>query len=184
MPRPSQTQPLTIRETDDYVPTGLPASKTVTAGAVKDFKAQRTELFRPRPAGYNDPVAVALVMDLLLRLSPDSRIQSGPMTDQLNMLYPQFLWSSVTVGKILANLAEATKSAQAPDDDQPFRATKRRGTTVYRLSATLMSWRWLMAARGRLGALATQSLAAERGTREPSTFEDFPWGAFDHSWGA
>ncbi len=57
--------------------------------------------------GYRDALSVAIVLGAVLQSRPDGYIRAGELRLWLQEHYPQFAWDSVTVGRILGEMAEA-----------------------------------------------------------------------------
>jgi hypothetical protein len=54
--------------------------------------------------GYQDPITVLLVLDVLLDMRTDIEIRSQRLAGFLNERFPSHVWDAVTVGKVLADL--------------------------------------------------------------------------------
>jgi len=54
--------------------------------------------------GCYDPLSIMLVLDVLANIDPDIELRARALTEFLNQARPQFLWDSVTVGKVLSDI--------------------------------------------------------------------------------
>jgi hypothetical protein len=176
---------LSVNPNDDYIADGLPADKVANANTMKAWRGQRTSLVHSTPNSHTDTVCVALVTDLLLRLNPTSRIRSRELTAELNQLYPQILWDTRTVGRILSNIADAAEGCGAPETSRPLEPRVSQGLTTYTVNPTLLNWRWLAQVRHNLGLAAETQTESERKLGRLQKTTDFPWEAFTSAtWGA
>lgn len=179
------TTVLSLNVNDDYIADGLPADKAVSAAAAKGWRAQRERLAHPSPNSHTDPVCITLVLDVLLRLNPTSRIRSRELTAELNQLYPQILWDPRTVGRILASVKEAASGCGAPESDLPLTSYISQGLATYVVNASLLNWRWLAQVRNNLGQLAEEQVQREHRMARLHRTVDFPWAAFTGAeWGS
>jgi hypothetical protein len=180
----ARTSVLSLSPADDYIADGLPPEKAVSAPAVRAWRQQRETLVHPSPNSHTDAVCVTLVLDVLLRLNPSSRIRSRELTAELNQLYPQILWDTRTVGRILASSFEAAKGSAAPENELPLSSYVSQGLTTYVVNPTLLNWRWLAQVRHNLGVLAEAQVSRERKLGSLQRSADFPWEAFSSAaWG-
>lgn len=60
----------------------------------------------PTKCGYNDPLTNALVLCALARIDPAVQLRARQLTGWLTREYPQLVWDSTTVGKVLAVVHE------------------------------------------------------------------------------
>lgn len=168
---------LSDREGWTYKPEVLATQDFLTESGRQYLKHQATKKFyRKAKAHHLDPVANALVIDAILRLEHRNEIGAAALTDFLNAEYPQFSWSVIIVGRILANLGEAALSAPLPESDRPITVTKKSDRFYYRFNTSPRSWRWLLSMRTKIGEQAEASLAREAIEERPKTYwPDFPW---------
>lgn len=95
-----------------YVPKALRGVLRFDRKRRESWAAQRETSCYPSKNGYGDPLSVMLVLDTLMRMSPKQVIRSGALTKHLNETCRQVFWDSVTVGRILGDLAEAAREYQ------------------------------------------------------------------------
>ena len=101
---------------NDYIPTSLAAIHRQTpifSSLIMDRWRRQAGRFANQPKsaitypvanGINDPLTWAMLVDALLRLDPDTYINSAPLTAMLEPEYPQIIWDPVTVGRVLSEL--------------------------------------------------------------------------------
>jgi len=61
----------------------------------------------PVPNGITDPLTYMLVVDALLTIDRSIELRAKPLTGYLADRYTQLTWDTVTVGRVLADLAES-----------------------------------------------------------------------------
>lgn len=71
-------------------------------------RASRKTLFRRVKNGVHDSVTFYHLIDALLQVKGWSPFTAGEMTTFLNHRQPNIIWDSVTVGRVLADIAEST----------------------------------------------------------------------------
>lgn len=162
---------------DSYRPTALnevDQRPMFTKAGTKAWADQREVLRRPTLVSDRDPVVYALMVDALMRMEHDHTITSKELANFLDQYYPAFIWNTVMVGRMLANLAEASK---VPNEGSPAIEGKRDSNRwFYRVRTDPRSWRWLGHMRDKLGKLAEQTLAREAVERNGTLlWDEFPW---------
>jgi len=144
----------------------------------KKLRAQATvgldTLAHPVPAGWWDPVSIALVLDCLLRLEHDTVIRARHLVQLMNAEYPQMSWNPTVVGRIMSDLAEASLASGAtaePPIDR-FRASHGHQFIV---NVNSLNWRWLIGVRRAVADYAETVIREERALGEFSPRRNFPF---------
>jgi hypothetical protein len=166
-----------VRLTDEttrprYTPTKLDGP-VFTEAAMNQWKAQQTTLIRPFRNGRRDPVTIALVLDLLLRMEHDKIVRTTETVALLRYHYPQASWDVTTVGRILSELADIAADSGA---GRPYPLEKDEDATgckIYAVHVTPANWQWLGKIRHAMGRKAATILEEEprRGGKR------LPWNA-------
>lgn len=139
------------------------------------WRNEHMTLVHPQINGVNDAATVTLVLDALARMEHEHAFYAKDLTVLLNANYPTFLWDSVTVGKILQNIAATT--VDLPLLPQPLQYARDYQGHYYWFTATTENWTWLLGARDAMGGYAKAQIAQEirQRTSEPrSVFPDAP----------
>lgn len=101
-PLPYSGLALTTRQTpwnEDLLASGM--------GVRRKIRFERWEQSTyPIRNGYNDPLSCMLVLMGLLNIDEHVQLRASDYANWLSLRYPQVAWDAVTVGKILAVLAE------------------------------------------------------------------------------
>lgn len=80
---------------------------TVSNQFLRRAKSSRKGLFRRNKNGIYDPVTFYHVIDGLLQIKGWHNFQSGEFAAYLRRHQPAILWDAVTVGRVLADIAES-----------------------------------------------------------------------------
>lgn len=148
-------------------------------------KAPRTMFHQPGKAGYNDPVTITCVLDLILRSETDTYVEAGPLTDRLQDLYGHLVqFDSTTVGKILSTLAQEQRDVDRPNKDANILDyVTAGGARKYVVMEDVQGWLWLMGVREYFGRLAAERLEALRRGAKPRRLDDIWYGVSEIPWG-
>lgn len=134
------------------------------------------------PAGWCDPVSIALLLDGLLRLEHDTTIRARHLATILNQEYPQISWNATTVGRILSELAEAALALGL--DEPPLERQLTSGGHRFAVNVNSLNWRWLLNVRRAMGDYAEEVIREERALVEFSPRRNFPFDVIDRvEWG-
>jgi hypothetical protein len=190
MPRPrkfpthSDSQPrLSAEAGRKYRPAKLAGTNPIDRKAARNLADRTARLSHPTPAGWCDPVSIALVLDAILRLEHDTTIRAGHLNDILNAEYPQVAWNPNTVGRILSELAEAAAATGA--ESPAIVRGLTRGGNRFAVNVDSLNWRWLYEVEKRMLDLAERVTLDERVTGKVKSRPSFPhdvvasvrWGA-------
>lgn len=160
-----------------YTPTLLPGESPVSPEQARAFRRQNDTMYHSSPAGYYDPVTITLLLDMLLRCEHDTCIRARDLRFLLDVEYPQMMWTDVTIGRVLSDLAEAARGSGV--DPTPIEQQRTTHGHKYVLNITRNGWVWLRDARIRMGDYAEQLLASERRDRARITLPAFPFDVLD-----
>lgn len=141
-------------------------------------------LIYPDVNGFNDPLSVALVVDLVMRLEPNKYIPSSVLVSLLSEQFPHILWDAVTVGRIMKALVEEAADRRAPGGaEPPLTEIRFSDGRVFLIHANPGNHYWLAQVREYFGTLAEQYVAAahkgEKLDRSGQIWADvttLPWG--------
>lgn len=176
-----------------YLPRGMPWGDEGFWGAERIDKWRRQSgTYRSQPRqhiwfrtpGYpSNPGAVAIVLDLLLRLDPKGEITATELSEYLNKNYQSFLFNAVGVGKIMTNLlAEGAMTERGPYAHPPIGRIMSGGAAIYSLMPDKNAWLWLGHQREWWGDKAEEWMKTVETTREFPT--ENPWDEVpDFEWG-
>jgi hypothetical protein len=130
-----------------YIPRSLRSTIAIPETTREKWHREVKALFRPSRNGYNDTLSHLFLIDTLMRLKPDQIIRAAKLRDLLTETRPQMLWDSVTVGRILTELAdlaaERTKKGSVPVLSQG----KDRNGTYFTLTHGTDTYQWLASLR-------------------------------------
>jgi len=102
MPRPKR--PFNGQET---IQTVTPAWMGAELGVRQRQRFDSSTHWAHRMAnGLYDPLTYLLVLDTVANIDPNIELRAKALTEWLNLQRKQFLWDPVTVGKVLADIAE------------------------------------------------------------------------------
>lgn len=182
----SRYQPLQFsRHADEYAPTAL----AHTPGFPRLFPKPVTERWRrqmgrytnqpkgplayPVPNGVNDPLSIACVLDLVLRLEVGPYMSGGNLAFELNRSYEQVIWDAVTVGKILSDVVSFADLLEmpSPHHQRPLYLRKHGGIRNYIVHDDPHGWQWIGLIREYMGRKAEEYIRERRQDRPDSVWE-------------
>ena len=85
----------------------------------------------PSNCGYHDPLSVQLVLLALTSIDPAVQIRAWAFRDWLQEHYPQLVWDSVSVGRILADICDQFEDVLGAEKGLLARTRDGRGTIYY-----------------------------------------------------
>ena len=185
---------------NDYIPTSLAAIHRQTpifSSLIMDRWRRQAGRFANQPKsaitypvanGINDPLTWAMLVDALLRLDPDTYINSAPLTAMLEPEYPQIIWDPVTVGRVLSELHAYARDLERPnkpfDEWCLFDRTANGSTRNYIIAPDEVSRLWLGCVREYLGQQAITKVEEWRMFgKEPRPGEKFTYPIAKITWG-
>ena len=147
-------------------------------------KAPRAMLYSPAQCGYNDPVSIACVLDLILRSETDTYIEAGPFSERLQAMYGHLVtFDPYTVGKILSRLAQEQRDVARPPTADILLYVTTGGARKYAVIEDFQGWLWLAQVRDYMGKRALARIEDLRDGRQPRRLDDLwdevsdlPWG--------
>ena len=82
-------------------------------------------------SGFNDPMSVALVLDAMINSFPSAYLRATYLTLWLNRNRPDFIWESITIGRIMGEIVDVAAETFAGQEPLPVdRGTDWRGHYV------------------------------------------------------
>lgn len=148
-------------------------------------RSSRQLIFYPTDCGYNDPLTITCVVDMLMNLETDSYIESGPLTEDLQKTYGHLVrFDAYTVGKILSRLAQEERDVETrPATAELILYVTTGGARKYAIAEDYQGWRWLGEVREYWGTLALHVMDERRKGKTPLRIDRWeglntlPWGA-------
>lgn len=161
-----------------------PATMTRWSREMGFGRLPRAMLFAPAPCGYNDPVTIACVLDLVLRSETDTYIEAGAFTERLTDMYGHLVvFDSFTVGKILSRLAQEQRDVERPATANALEYVTTGGARKYAVLEDFEGWLWLAQVRNYMGLRAINRIDDMRKGQVPRRLDDIwdpvsnlPWG--------
>lgn len=141
-----------------YQPSTI-GGQAFTTKAVQTWRLQASRLVHPQVNGCWDPVTIALVLDFLMRIEHTSYFRARDFVNIMPLLYPQILWDTTTVGKILAEITDIAERSGAPHS--PIDWGRDNEGRYYMFNKTIENWRWLGLLRNAMGAFAEKQIKEE-----------------------
>ncbi len=167
---PKVLDALAVESDLGYLPRAIRGRLDIPRHRREKWNKEAQHLLHATPNGYNDPLSHLLLLDTLMRLKPDQTIRANTMRDLLNRMRPQLSWDSVTVGRILNELADMSEGR--------IKRRRDRFGTFFLLDPTIETYQWLTTLRDAASTLvAEQQRWHDRGldgtTRGLSVWEGF-----------
>ena len=103
-------------------------------------------LRHPTPNGHRDPLSILCVLDWLQNLQAPAVFTTPEAVDLLEVHYKHILWESVTVGRILGEIAELAHEAD-PELPALTHGRSTRGARWALHTDGRRQWKWLYDAR-------------------------------------
>jgi hypothetical protein len=156
-----------VRRTDEFArATVAGAAEWLTARRQRGITHTRNTFVHRVPNGHRDPLSFWHVVDALLNIDPLLEFSSKQLADWLNQHRPEFIWDAVTVGRILADIAESCELANGQAlDNTALLVRKTSSGTWYQTTNETAGYRVLLNLLEDLEKLGEQWLTAEtRGT--------------------
>lgn len=178
----NRTPALSPDEGWQYHPSTLTGT-FIHEGNRRIWRTEATKTFMRRSTVcHRDPVAVALVIDALLRMEHTHALSANTLATFLNTNYHQFIWPPVVVGRIMGDLVEAALVPGLGPDNLPIAVLRYNGINLYAINTTPIAWQWLNHIRHQIGTLAEEAIKTDgegpNGTdrkREKAFWPDFPY---------
>ena len=156
---------------------GLPgfAAKDVALSDTgkRDWKADHDTLYFKSKVRTKSALCTTLVLNAITHIDPTiESFKSSDLTEYLNEKYPQIVWDSYTVGRILRNIAEAAELLLAPDvgwDERfgvPLGRMRNGNGAYFYLKPVIWTSMWFHAMIAELRA------PAQRESNEPGYFSN------------
>lgn len=114
-----------------------------------------------QPNGLYDPLTYLFVLDAVANIDPDIELRARNLVPWLFQAVPQFLWDSITVGKVLSDLCDAFEDVLGEKHGILERGKDYLGL-FYRIHHTEEVARVYQALREELMGLASVEMAARR----------------------
>lgn len=148
-------------------------------------KTPTSLLYAPALCGYNDPVTIACVLDLILRSETDTFIEAGGFTERLRDMYGHLVqWDPYTVGKILSRLAQEERDvANRPTTAHAIDYVQAGGARKYAILEDFQAWLWLAQVRDYMGRHAEDRISDLRAGRKPRRLDDIWFQVSELPWG-
>lgn len=160
--------------------------KKWTRQGMRGDRQKPVGLIMPMPNGFNDPISIALVVDLLLRIEYGTFLNSALLSEMLQREFPHIIWDPVTVGRIMKALVEESFDRRPPNGGQPpIEEIRLSDGRVYMLHLdNPYHHAWLAKVREHFGKLAEAAVKAanegERPVRDGQVWADvttIQWGS-------
>ena len=133
-----------IRENDGVVvfPRNDPFGRRSIAGSNELVTERRTKRWHQASAHYfhrtkngvHDPYSFFHIAQALANIRPWQPFTAAELSEHLNQTVPAFIWDSVTVGRILADMIESFQEANGNPDAQPIKSMRHWNGTYYEMS--------------------------------------------------
>ena len=144
----------------------------------------RTMVYYPSKNGFNDPLTITCLLDLLIRMEPATFLNAPVLVDFLEDEYPQIVWDAVTVGRIMKALVEEAAITERPNNQPaPIIEYRYSDGRVYMINPSPGNHYWLCQLREYFGRCAEKYARDLRGDEPPSRdgqiwadVTTLPWG--------
>jgi hypothetical protein len=156
------TEPLAddiVRESDGgYVPLALRDGAAIPPKRCDRWQNEAQTAYRPAVNGYNDPLSHLLLIDELLRLSPHQTLRARALREHLTHQCPQVIWDTITVGRIMSELADLADEAKPDDATPPIVTGRDRFGRFFELAPVAATYKWLADLRERASTIFHEEL--------------------------
>lgn len=158
----------------------LKTDKLFGTKQVQRWANQANTMRHAQPAGRQDPLSIMLVIDLLMRLEPETEVRARDLAEILNEEYKDIWWDAITTGRIMTNLMTIVEQyCTAPVGQRVLECEKDRDGFYYLLIPSVPNWIFLGEMRERIGVLAREVIQEEEATHIQHIRPDFPWEIFE-----
>lgn len=138
----------------------------------------RGEFIHRARNGIYDPYTIFHLTDALTNIQPWQQFTAAEMAEWLNQQKPQFVWDAVTVGRILNDMVESLRDANAAPLAQPIIIARDWAGTSYEMTNYTEAREVLLRLLDDLVVLGQQlrdvELSGQPSKRQTSPFANCP----------